>query len=53
VNFSQAFGSRSLIESDRRRFSVSMLVMTASISCPFFSTSLGCLMRRDHEMSDT
>jgi hypothetical protein len=36
MNFSHALGSVSLIESERRRLSMSMLVMTASISCPFF-----------------
>ena len=51
VNFSQALGSRSLMESDSRRFSLSMLVITASISWPFFSTSLGCLILRDQEIS--
>ena len=48
----QAFGSRSLIERESRRFSTSILVMIASISCPFFKTSLGCLMRRDQEISN-
>ena len=53
ANSSHSLGMNSLIDSETRWFSTSMLVIRALTVSPFLSTSLGCLTRLVQLMSET